>query len=369
MFNRTKLLSVLTILVILFTIAAQCGVQPEQAAQSAAAPQSQTEEVQPEAENEHEAETHGPEDDLATHLEDLTAVSLGEGEKLKVVATTSIVGDMVSQVGGDLIDLKVLLPLGSDPHAFSPTPQDVAAVADAQVIFINGFGLEEFLEELIQNAGGQAVVISLSEGIEPREFAEGQGDEHEEAREELEESESDHHEGVDPHTFMTAENAMMFVHNIEQALSVLNPTNATAYETKAEAYETQLADLESWIQEQITTIPPENRRMVTDHEAFGYYASHYGLEIVGAVIPAYSTGAEPSAQELSQLQDAIAEYGVKAVFVGTTVNPALAQQVADDSGIQLVPLYSDSLGAPGSGAETYLDYMRYNTTAIVEALK
>jgi ABC-type Zn uptake system ZnuABC Zn-binding protein ZnuA len=370
MFNRVKLFSVLTILLILLTIAAQCGVQPDQAAQSVTAPQAQVDEAQPEAEHEHEAEAHSLEDELATHLEDLTAVSLGEGEKLKVVATTTIVGDLVSQIGGDAIDLKVLLPLGTDPHAFSPTPQDVAAVADAHVIFINGFGLEEFLRELIQNAGGEAVVISLSAGIEPREFAEGEGHKHEEAAEEPEESETGYYpEGVDPHTFMTAANAMRFVHNIEQTLSLLDLAHAAAYEAKAEAYEAQLANLESWIQGQVATLPPENRRMVTDHESFGYYAGHYGLEIVGAVIPAYSTGAEPSAQELSQLQDAIADYGVRAVFVGTTVNPALAQQVAEDSEVQLVPLYSDSLGAPGSGAETYLDYMRYNTTAIVEALK
>ena len=368
MFNRVKLFPILTIFIILFTIAAQCDVQPEQGAQSAAAPPAQAKEAQ------HEAEAHSFEDDLATPLEDLMAVSLEEGEKLKVVATTTIVGDIVSQVGGDLIELKVLLPLGTDPHAFSPTPQDVAAVADAHVIFINGFGLEGFLRELIQNAGGEAVVVSLSERIEPREFAQGEGHEHEEA--EAEDHEADHeeeadhhHEGVDPHTFMTTTNAMIFVYNIEQALSTLDPANAAAYKAETEAYEAQLAGLESWIQEQIATIPPENRRMVTDHEAFGYYAGHYGLEVVGAVIPAYSTSAEPSAQELSQLQDVIAEYGVKAVFVGTTTNPAMAQQVAEDTGLQLVSLYSESLGEPGSGAETYLDYMRYNTMAIVEALK
>jgi manganese/iron transport system substrate-binding protein len=364
MFNRVKFLSILTVLAILFTIAAQCGAQPEQGAQSAGASQAHAEKARP-------AEAQGPETDLVTHPEDLTTISLGEGGKLKVVATTTIVGDMVGQVGGDLIDLKVLLPLGTDPHAFSPTPQDVAAVADAQVIFINGFGLEGFLQELLQNAGGKAVVISLSEGIEPREFAEGEDQKHEETGEahKGEPEEEHHHEGVDPHTFMTAENAMIFVHNIEQALSALDPANTAAYKTKAEAYEAQLTDLESWIQEQIATIPPKNRQMVTDHEAFGYYADYYGLEVVGAVIPAYSTSAEPSAQELSQLQDAIAEYGVKAVFVGTTTNPAMAQQVAEDTGLQLVPLYSESLGEPGSGAETYLGYLRYNTTAIVEALK
>ena len=168
---------------------------------------------------------------------------------------------------------------------------------------------------------------------------------------------------------MTPHNAQVYVHNIAVALSALDPANAETYEANAEAYEAQLAELDAWVSTQIETIPPENREIVTDHDAFGYFADRYGLETVGAVVPAYSTAAEPSAQELAELEEAISEFEVPAIFVGTTVNPNLAERVAGDTGTQLVSLYTGSLGPAGSGAETYLDYIRYNTTAIVDALK
>jgi ABC-type Zn uptake system ZnuABC Zn-binding protein ZnuA len=289
---------------------------------------------------------------------ELEPLSLGPGEQLKVVATTNLIADMVSQVGGDQIELTGLLPIGADPHTFSPTPRDVSAVADAQVVFVNGLGLEEFLDEMLENAGGEAPVIALSQGVETREF--GENEEHEE--------EGHHHEGVDPHTWTTPVNGIVFVQNIEHALSALDPGNAEIYETSAEAYEAQLEALDEWIMAQVETIPAEDRELVTDHDAFGYYVDRYGLKVIGAVIPAYSTNAQPSAQELAELQNTINELDVKAVFVGTTVNPVLSERVAEDTGIQLVPLYTGSLGEPGSGVESYIDYICYNTTAIVEAL-
>ncbi len=235
----------------------------------------------------------------------------------------------------------------------------------------------------------------LSTNVETREFEEMDAhghdeDEHHEATEEHSEDEHEHdeeteahdeddhahedehghaHEGADPHIWMNLGNAIIMVHNIEHALSELDPANATAYETNAAAYEAQLEELDAWVIEQIAAIPEENRELVTDHDAFGYYADHYGLEVVGAVIPAYSTNAEPSAQELAELQEVIGELEVQAVFVGTTVNPVLAERVSEDTGSNLVPLYTGSLGETGSGVESYLDFIRYNTTAIVEALK
>ena len=139
--------------------------------------------------------------------------------------------------------------------------------------------------------------------------------------------------------------AIIMVHNIEQALSTLDPASADAYKTKTEAYQAQLVELDGWVKEQIESIPAENRVMVTDHDAFGYYADRYGLEIVGTVIPAYSTNAEPSAQELAELQDTIREVKAKAVFVGTTVNAVLSQQVAEDRYIRGLVIYLDVLNA------------------------
>jgi ABC-type Zn uptake system ZnuABC Zn-binding protein ZnuA len=301
--------------------------------------------------------------EVSASLADLKPVPLAAGEKLKVVATTTIVADFVRNVAGDLVHLTVMLPLGADPHTFSPTPQDIATVAEAHIVFSNGLHFETFMPEIIDNAGGAAVVIATTTGIEPRAMAEAEA--HDEAG-----AEADHAPAeVDPHAWLAPANARVMVGNIASALRALDPAQAATYRARAEAYDQELVRLDGWVQEQIETIPVENREMVTDHDAFGYYADRYGLTIVGAIIPAYSTNAEPSAQELVALRQAISQVEARAIFVGTTINPLLAQQLAADTGLQLVPLYESALGEAGSGAETYLDYMRYNTTAIVTALR
>jgi len=299
-----------------------------------------------------------PFEDQAAETPELKPVALGTGETLKVVATTNIVAHVVSEVGDDGIELTQLVPIGADPHTYIATPQDVAAVADAHVIFANGANLEaDFLPELVQDTG--ASVIQVSQGIEFRALDEANADEHEE---------EDHPEAIDPHTWTTPANVAVFVHNIKDTLSALDPDHAETYEANAETYTAELEMLDEWVRAQIETIPPENRKMVTDHASFGYYADRYGLDQIGALIPAFSTAAEPSAQELAALEDAMGEYEAKAVFVGMTVNPTLAKQVAEDTGTQLVTLYTGSLGHEGSGVESYVDYTCYNTVAIVEAL-
>jgi ABC-type Zn uptake system ZnuABC Zn-binding protein ZnuA len=282
------------------------------------------------------------------------AVPLREGERLRVVATTTIVGDVVRAVGGDAIALTVLLPVGADPHTFEPTPQDVAAVADAHVVFVNGAGLEVFLEPLLANAGGGAKVVVVSAGIPFRRL----GSEHEgEAGE------------VDPHVWFDPLNVVIWTRNIERALSTLDPANSETYAANAARYEAALRELDAWIREQVAQVPPQRRKLVTDHAVFGYFADRYGFEQVGAIMPGFSSAAQPAAQELARLEDAIRALGVPAVFVGTTVNPTLAQRIAEDTGVQLVFLYTGSLSEPGGPADSYLALMRYNVTAIVEALK
>jgi ABC-type Zn uptake system ZnuABC Zn-binding protein ZnuA len=360
---KTKISSMLAVLVTMVLIAAQCGAEPGQAVQSSQQIEPLTQEPATSKEEPHNKEE--PEHDEAGEL---SPVKLADGEKLKVLATTNIVGDLTRNVGGDMIELTTILPIGADPHTFSPTPQDAAAVADAHVIFVNGLHLEEFLTELIENAGGEAPTVAVSANVETREFeeredlAQGHG--------EGERDEDEHaHEAADPHIWLTPTNAVVMVHNIEHALSELDPANAASYEANAAAYTAQLEELDAWVTAQIEIIPAQNRALVTDHEAFGYYADRYGLDVVGAVIPAYSTNAEPSARELAALQQAISDFEVKAVFVGATVNPVLAARLAEDTGIELIPLYTGSLGEAGSGVETYLALIRYNTTAIVAALK
>ncbi len=282
-----------------------------------------------------------------------TAFQSGAG-KLKVIATTTIIGDMVANVGGDAIDLTVLLPIGASPHAFEPTPKDVTIVSKADVVFSNGFKLEEFLNDLIANAATSATIVEVSQGIEPLQLQQSDGDEH---------------GNIDPHTWTTPVNGIVFVKNIEAALIAADPANAKTYTANAEKYSAQLQDLDAWVRAQIETIPPEHRKLVTGHTAFGYFAHEYGLEQIGTVIPGFSSVSEPSAQELAALQDAIEAQGVKAIFIGTDLNPTVSQQIANDTGIQLYRLYTGTLDEPGSGVETYIEYIEYNTNTIVNALR
>lgn len=286
--------------------------------------------------------------------------------KLNVVATTTLVGDVVRQVGGDAIQLTVLLPAGVDPHRFEPTPQDAARLAEADLIVANGAGLEEFLDRLLESAAGDAMVIYASEGIALMESVEEHHDEGEEAHE----GEEEHsHESGDPHVWMDPNLVQVWVDNIEQALSKQDPANNSIYKENAEAYRKQLTDLDAWARQQVEQVPPANRRLVTDHKSLGYFAARYGFEQVGAVIPSVTSLAESSAQELAALEDAIRTQGVKAVFVGVSVNPSLAQRIAEDTGVQLVPIYTGSLSESDGPAGSYLDFMRYNVRAIVNALK
>ena len=269
---------------------------------------------------------------------------------VRVVATTTIVGDVAAAVGGERIALTVLLPRGADPHAYAPTPQDLAAVADADLVLINGAGLEEgFLERLLQNTGDDTPVVAVSDGVRLRTLGDGAN--------------------PDPHVWFDPANVIIWTWHIAHALSEADPDGAAVYEENAAAYEAKLQELDGWIQEQVARVPAENRELVTGHIAFGYFAARYGFEQVGAVFPGFSTLGEPSAQERAALEEAIRAQGVNAVFVGTTVNPALAEQIAADTGIQVVPLYTGSLSEPGGEADSYLALMRYDVTVIVDALR
>jgi len=275
---------------------------------------------------------------------------------LSVVATTSIVADVVQQIGGDAFTVTTLLPLGSDPHSFQPSPRDMALVADASVIFANGAGLEEFLQPLIENAGAQARVVEVSEGISLLEAA-------------PEESEAgDEHTG-DPHTWVDPNNVLVWVENIQAALTELDPDNAADYQAKAERYKSELKAMDAWIVEQVATIPPENRVLVTDHLVYGYFAERYGFEQIGAIIPGFSTISSPSAKDLAAIESAIQAHNVKAVFVSESTSPTLVQRVSEDTGVALVRLYHGSLSEPDGPTATYIDMLRFNVNAMVAALQ
>jgi len=281
--------------------------------------------------------------------------SAADNNGLKVMATTSIVADVVQQIGGDVVNVVTLLPLGSDPHSFQPAPRDMAAVVEADVIFANGAGLEEFLQPLIESAGATARVVEVSDGIPL-----------------LEATEADSHaEGEDtgnPHTWVDPNNVLVWVENIRAALTELLPEHTDGFKANADAYTAKLTELDTWVRQQIETVPMQNRILVTDHMVYGYFAQRYGFEQGGALIPGFSTMSSASAQELAQIEDSIKAHNVRAIFIGESVTPALGQRVADDTGVKLVKLYHASLSEPGGVAPTYIDMIRYNVTVIVTAL-
>lgn len=274
--------------------------------------------------------------------------------KLKVVATTTLVGDVVAAIGGDNIDVAILLPPGAEPHSFQPTPKDVAALSKADLVFVNGLNLEEVLMPTLENALGKGKIVAVSEGVQTIELA---GEE------------ASAHGGGDPHTWTDPNNVMVWADNISRALSQAEPAHATAYAANAAAYRKQLVEIDQWVKEQVAHVPEANRKLVTDHAVFGYFAKRYGFEQVGAVIPGFSALAEPSAQEMAALEDTIHRLGVKAIFTGNTVNSTLSQRVADDTGVKLVFIYTDSLSPPDGPVPTYLEWVRHNVSAFVEALR
>jgi ABC-type Zn uptake system ZnuABC Zn-binding protein ZnuA len=299
-----------------------------------------------------------------TELPELQPIQLGAGEKLRVVATLNIIADIVQQIGGNRIELATLMPPGVDAHSYAATPQDVRAMNDAHVIFVNGLNLEEVLLPVLETLDSDAPVISVNIGVETIEF----GSEEEAHRGEGEEGEH-HHEGADPHTWQRVHNVQQWTYVIEEGLSALDPAHAQMYAEAAEELRFALEELDRDIHRIVETVPPEHRKLATDHDNLSYFAVEYGFMVVGSVIPGFSTMTSASAQELAALQDQMIREGIKAVFVGSTVNPGLAGQLASDLGIRVVPLYTDSLSDADGPAATYIAMMRYNATAIAEALR
>jgi ABC-type Zn uptake system ZnuABC Zn-binding protein ZnuA len=273
------------------------------------------------------------------------------GDKLRVLATTSIVGDVVSQVGGDTISLTVMMPLGTDPHDFQPRPQDAAALVDAQVIFANGAGLEQFLQPMFQSSGATGKLVEVSSGITLLTLPGG-----------------DPSSG-DPHTWMDPNNVIIWIQNISSVLTAEDSTNASLFQANSNDYIASLHDLDTWIRTQVAQIPQQDRLLVEDHAVLGYFAARYGFTQVGTITGSFSSEAAPSAQEVAALEDKIRQTGVKAIFVSEAVNQPLADQIAADTSIKSIFIYHASLTAPDGPAPTYLEFMRYNVTAIVEALK
>jgi len=333
------------------------------------------------------------------------APALAQTDRPHVVASFSILADVAAQVAGDAADVASLIPVGGDPHAYNASARDVATLSDADLVLVVGMNFEEGLLPVLEEAagdrlrvvsgcvpvrpvvgeapGGEAPVdadlpapcadhlaavaaafetdaAALTAGtLGPLSAVECAGDAHG----------HDEAEGCDPHVWTDPANVALWALAIRDALSELDPAHAEMYAANAEAYLGELAALDRDVRALVESIPAERRRIVTNHLAWNYFAARYGLEVVGVVLPGGGTAAEPSVQEVLALIALVEEQDVPAIFTETTVSPGLAEQVAEETGAEIVQLYTGSLSAPEDEAGTYLEFLRYNAAALADALR
>lgn len=272
----------------------------------------------------------------------------GDDGRLKVVATTTQIGDFARNVGGDRILLTVLVKPNQDAHDFEPQPSQIRALEEADLVLRHGLGLDGYVDKIVKQAGR---VVAMTEGIDVRP---GDSDE----------------EPVDPHVWFSAANAKTMVENVRDALSVADAPNASFYAENAAAYLKRLDQLDGEIRAEVAQLPANCRKIVTNHDFLAYYAADYGFEIIGSVIPATTTEAQASASDVADIVRKVKAQGVPAVFAEASVNPDLIRQVGREANVKVVDdLYSDSLGAKSSDGGTYIDMMKANTKKIVDALK
>jgi ABC-type Zn uptake system ZnuABC Zn-binding protein ZnuA len=269
--------------------------------------------------------------------------------KPKVIASASIFADMTKVLAGDLVDIESIVPIGSDPHLHEPTPRDAKLVTAADLILVNGLTFEGWLNELIENAGTSAKMVLITEGISPIQSLVYQN-------------------SSDPHAWMSARNGIIYIENIKNALLALLPNEHKVLEFNFQTYKKQLEDLDLYIENRIKEIPENQRILITSHDAFQYYGRRYGLRLES--ILGISTEAEAQTSDIQRLNKVIRTANVPAVFIESTVNPKLLQQIAKDNKVSIGgSLFADSIGDADSKAPTYYDMLKYNTDTIVEALK
>lgn len=328
-------------------------------------------------------------DDQAT-----TGATTTEGPRPTVVVTTTVLGDVVADVVGDLAEVEVLLPQGADPHDWEPSARDAAALAEADLVIANGLGLEAGVAPLLDQVAADGVpVLEVAPELSPIPLgaathavddgdthAEGEGHDHgdddhthgtdDDGHDHADDDGHDHGEGLDPHVWMDPDRMGAAAALIATAVADATGLDAAVLAANAAAVDEQLRVADEEIQAELARIPDDRRVLVTNHDSLGYFAERYGFEVVGVVIPGGSTLAEPSAGELAELAAVVADAGVPAVFADATVDTSLAQALAAEAGgdVEVVVLYTGSLGPPGSGADTLVGMLTTNARAVADAL-
>jgi zinc/manganese transport system substrate-binding protein len=289
--------------------------------------------------------------------------------KPKVVATFSVLGDLVRNVAGDQVEVTTLVGPDGDTHTFEPTPQDGVSLAKADLLFENGAGLEPWLDGLYKSSQSKARRVVVSKGLK---LIEADEEEHKHEPKAVKKDAGGHkHEDVDPHVWHDVRNAMHIVEVVRDQLAELDPANAEKYKANTAAYIQQLKDLDAWVVQTVATLPESERKLVTSHDTFGYFARRYGFIILGSGLESVSTEAsDPSAADFAKLCDAIKAAKVPAIFAENVQNPKLMQRLAKETSVRVAPpLFTDALGKEGSDGDTYLKMMRYNVNTIVTQLK
>jgi len=286
-------------------------------------------------------------------------------EPLKVVASFSILADMVRQIGGDQVEVTTLVGPNGDAHVYQPTPSDARAVAEANLIVVNGLGFEGWFDRLFKTAGGKALVAVASTGVKPltMEDADRPPPHHGHGHGQ----DSGHHGATDPHAWQSLANGRMYAATIGEALAQVAPDRADRFRTAAAAYAQRLGVLESWVNREVSAIPKSERKIITSHDAFGYFGKSYGIDFLAPA--GNNTEAEPTARDVAALILQMKENKVRAVFIEAMTDPRLIRQIAKDGhGTVGGTLYSDSLSAADGPAPTYEAMFRHNVEALKAAL-
>jgi zinc/manganese transport system substrate-binding protein len=287
-------------------------------------------------------------------------------QKLRVIASFSILGDIVAQVGGARVEVVTLVPAMGDAHVFQPTPSDARAVAGADMLVVNGLNFEPWLDRLVAASGFKGRHVVAAEGIKPRDMGghghahhnHGPGDDHD----------HDDHGVKDPHVWHDLQRMQTYIANIAQGLAAADPAHADAYRARGTAYAAELKTLDAWAAAEIGKLPRAHRKVITQHDAFGYLAARYKIDFMAA--QGVTTKAEASAEAVGRLIRQIKREKVQALFFENIANPRLIEQIARETKVKVGGrLYSDALSPPGGEADSFVKMYRLNITRLIEAMK
>lgn len=278
------------------------------------------------------------------------APALAAAPPLPVVASFSILADMVRQIGGDAVSVTSLVPVDGDAHEYQPKPSDLRAIKGAKLVVLNGFGLEGWIDRLVQSAGYAGPVVIATKGITPRRMEEKGAP------------------VTDPHAWQDPRNGTIYARNIADGLAAADPANAAMFRSRADAYIRDIEQTDAWVVAQIAGVPAARRKILTSHDAFGYFGARYGVEFRG--VQGVNTESEPSAKDIATLIKLIRAEKIHAVFVENMTSPKLAQSVARETGAVVGPVvYSDALSKASGPAPTYLGIFRHNVPLFVKGMQ